>query len=48
MAQPAPTKAARPAQLPVRISNPERVVFPGFGPPGLPGYDATPQNPRCG
>lgn len=26
----------------------ERVSFPGFGPPGLPGYDATPHEPRCG
>jgi len=26
----------------------ERVEFPGYGPPDLPGYDATPQNPRCG
>jgi hypothetical protein len=21
--------------------------FPGYGPPGLPGHDPTPQNPRC-
>lgn len=26
----------------------ERVVFPGFGPPGNPGHDPTPQEPRCG
>ncbi|WPB85694.1 transporter substrate-binding domain-containing protein [Sediminicoccus rosea] len=26
----------------------ERIEFPGYGPPGLPGYDPTPQNPRCG
>jgi polar amino acid transport system substrate-binding protein len=26
----------------------ERVVFPGFGPPGLPGYDATPNTAACG
>ena len=26
----------------------ERVSFPGFGPPGMPGYDATPHEPRCG
>jgi polar amino acid transport system substrate-binding protein len=26
----------------------ENVVFPGYGPPDLPGYDATPQNPTCG
>ena len=25
----------------------ERVEFPGYGPPDLPGYDPTPQNPRC-
>jgi polar amino acid transport system substrate-binding protein len=25
----------------------ERVVFPGFGPPGLPGYDATPNTATC-
>ena len=25
----------------------ERVVFPGFGPPGLPGYDATPNTAAC-
>jgi polar amino acid transport system substrate-binding protein len=25
----------------------ERMEFPGYGPPGLPGYDPTPQNPRC-
>lgn len=25
----------------------ERVVFPGFGPPGLPGYDATPNTTAC-
>ncbi|MCC7425919.1 MAG: transporter substrate-binding domain-containing protein [Alphaproteobacteria bacterium] len=24
-----------------------RVSFPGFGVPGLPGYDATPHTPRC-
>ena len=26
----------------------ERVTFPGFGPPGNPGYDPTPHEPRCG
>jgi len=26
----------------------EVVEFPGYGPPGLPGHDATPQNPSCG
>jgi polar amino acid transport system substrate-binding protein len=26
----------------------ERVVFPGYGPPGLPGHDPTPREPRCG
>lgn len=26
----------------------ERVTFPGFGPPGMPGYDATPHQPNCG
>jgi polar amino acid transport system substrate-binding protein len=26
----------------------ERVVFPGYGPPGLPGYDPKPHEPRCG
>ncbi|MGE0714108.1 MAG: transporter substrate-binding domain-containing protein [Alphaproteobacteria bacterium] len=26
----------------------ERVVFPGFGVPGLGGYDPTPHTPRCG
>lgn len=26
----------------------EVVEFPGYGPPGLPGYDPTPQNPTCG
>jgi polar amino acid transport system substrate-binding protein len=25
----------------------ERTVFPGIGVPGLPGYDATPREPRC-
>ena len=25
----------------------ENVVFPGFGPPGLPGYDPTPTNAGC-
>jgi len=25
----------------------EVMEFPGYGPPDLPGYDATPQNPRC-
>jgi polar amino acid transport system substrate-binding protein len=25
----------------------ERIVFPGFGPPGLPGYDAIPRRPVC-
>ena len=26
----------------------ERVVFPGYGVPGLPGYDPTPHEPHCG
>ncbi|MBL6080964.1 transporter substrate-binding domain-containing protein [Belnapia sp. T18] len=26
----------------------ERVPFPGYGPPGLPGYDATPVRAACG
>jgi len=26
----------------------EVMEFPGYGPPGLPGYDPTPQNPTCG
>lgn len=26
----------------------EVMEFPGYGPPDLPGYDATPQNPTCG
>jgi polar amino acid transport system substrate-binding protein len=26
----------------------ERVVFPGYGPPDLPGYDPTPHEARCG
>ncbi|WP_207536659.1 transporter substrate-binding domain-containing protein [Sabulicella rubraurantiaca] len=26
----------------------ENIVFPGYGPPDLPGYDPTPQNPNCG
>jgi polar amino acid transport system substrate-binding protein len=26
----------------------EVTEFPGYGPPGLPGHDATPQNPSCG
>lgn len=26
----------------------ERIEFPGYGPPGLPGFDPTPQNPTCG
>jgi len=25
----------------------ERMEFPGYGPPDLPGWDPTPQNPRC-
>ncbi|NCY24650.1 MAG: polar amino acid ABC transporter substrate-binding protein, partial [Alphaproteobacteria bacterium] len=25
----------------------EVTEFPGYGPPGLPGFDATPQNPSC-
>jgi len=25
----------------------EVMEFPGYGPPDLPGYDPTPQNPRC-
>ncbi len=26
----------------------ERIVFPGYGVPDMPGYDPTPQNPTCG
>ena len=26
----------------------ENIIFPGYGPPDLPGHDATPQNPSCG
>lgn len=26
----------------------EVMTFPGYGPPDLPGYDPTPQNPNCG
>ena len=26
----------------------ENIVFPGYGPPDMPGHDATPQNPNCG
>ncbi len=26
----------------------ERVAFPGYGVPGLPGFDPTPHEPRCG
>lgn len=26
----------------------ETIVFPGYGPPGLPGHDPTPHEPRCG
>lgn len=26
----------------------ERIEFPGYGVPDLPGYDPTPQNPNCG
>ncbi len=26
----------------------ERIEFPGYGVPDLPGFDATPQNPTCG
>ncbi len=26
----------------------ERMEFPGYGPPDMPGYDPTPQNPTCG
>jgi polar amino acid transport system substrate-binding protein len=25
----------------------ENIVFPGYGPPDMPGYDPTPQNPTC-
>jgi len=25
----------------------EVMEFPGYGVPGLPGHDPTPQNPRC-
>jgi polar amino acid transport system substrate-binding protein len=33
---------------PPKEDDAERVVFPGYGPPGLPGYDQTPHEPRCG
>ncbi len=33
---------------PPKEDDAERVVFPGYGPPGLPGYDPTPHEPRCG
>jgi len=33
---------------PPKPDDAERVVFPGYGPPGLPGYDPTPHEPRCG
>ncbi len=26
----------------------ENIVFPGYGPPDMPGYDPTPHEPRCG
>jgi polar amino acid transport system substrate-binding protein len=26
----------------------ERIEFPGYGPPDMPGFDPTPQNPTCG
>ncbi|WP_421991517.1 transporter substrate-binding domain-containing protein [Roseococcus sp.] len=26
----------------------EMIEFPGYGPPDMPGYDPTPQNPTCG
>jgi polar amino acid transport system substrate-binding protein len=26
----------------------ESIVFPGYGPPDMPGYDPTPHEPRCG
>ena len=26
----------------------ERIEFPGYGPPDMPGFDPTPQNPNCG
>ncbi len=26
----------------------ENIVFPGYGPPEMPGYDPTPHEPRCG
>ena len=25
----------------------ERIIFPGYGPPDMPGYDPTPHTPRC-
>jgi polar amino acid transport system substrate-binding protein len=33
---------------PPREDDAERVVFPGYGPPDLPGYDATPSRAQCG
>ena len=33
---------------PPKEDDAERVVFPGYGPPGLPGYDATPSRAACG
>ena len=33
---------------PPKADDAERVVFPGYGPPGLPGYDATPSRAACG
>ena len=31
-----------------REDDAERVVFPGYGPPDLPGYDPKPHEPNCG
>jgi polar amino acid transport system substrate-binding protein len=33
---------------PPKEDDAERVVFPGYGPPGLPGYDPTPSRAACG
>jgi hypothetical protein len=32
---------------PPKADDAERVVFPGFGPPEMPGYDATPNTAAC-
>ena len=33
---------------PPKEDDAERVVFPGYGPPGMPGYDPTPSRAACG